>query len=596
MKRARLALTACALLTTAAGPAPAPTIGAIPEAVRSTPRLTPFAPQLSDRPVIAAPVDWRRHGKGGGWPALMTSTPATRQAARWAYANHQIARRRAPEALGALQVMGQDEPDLALVPAYQLALGAAYAMLDRSEAAVAALSDAALRDNSEACVWRMMALAHARMNPEALGQIRCALPALNARTVTQRAPFLLSAARAAGDQGRHALVLQLVAVLPKEDAAANLLRGRAEIALGRRPQGQFLLTKAGKKGTLEQRLDAELSVIEDAARNGPLSPEATARLRQIRFIWRRGDLELRALRLSYAEAQRAHDPRATLDAGATLFRYFGGGPDRLTLVAELRATLAATLAPGNPMPLDQVAGLYWDYRDLTPAGADGDLLVTQLADRLQAAGLYERAAELLDHQLHTRMRDIAQGPLSARVATLFILAGKPKRALAAIRDTEGNTYPDDMRFARHRVEAVALDQLGRANEALAVLQDVPDGELIRGELHWRRQDWKALAETTLPAAGRTAMSDVVQARVLRVAIALAMLGRESDLAALRAQYRPAFAKLPAAPAFDALTAPVEAVDPATISAAMAAIPSASPAGAIGDLIDAAPPVAQGKGA
>ena len=563
-----------------------------PPRVRATSTLPRFAAHLSSLPAITGPAGWRSSGTVDGWAGLIAAQPATRQAARWAYATHQIALGHGAEALGALEVMRQDDPDLALVAAYQLALGATLTLLDRPGPAAVALGGEALQANPEACAWRVLALLRAGLAPQAFALLRCALPALNARPVRDRAPFLLATAGAALELGRPAFAEQVLAAMPGSDAAANLLRGRAEIALGKQAQGQLLLARVGKDGDRRQRLDAEISALEDHAARRALSGAEAARLRQIRFIWRGDAIELRALNLSYRLAQRSHDVRATLEAGAAIFRYFGGGPDRVVLVAALQATLAAALAPDGALPLDTLAGLYWDYRDLLPAGAAGDLLVVQLADRLQSAGLYERGAELLDHQLRVRTRDIAQGPLSARVASLFILAGQPKRALSAIRDTETNAYPNDMLWARHRVEAVALDQLGRANEALAVLQDVPDGAAIRGELYWRRHDWKALADMMPPAIGAVAtLNDVAQAEILRLAVALAMLGREAELARLRARYGAAFAKLPTAAAFAALTAAVGSVDPATISAAMAAIPSTSPAGDIADLIDAAPQVA-----
>ncbi|MET3824907.1 hypothetical protein ABIC16_000600 [Sphingomonas sp. PvP055] len=84
------------------------------------------------------------------------------------------------------------------------------------------------------------------------------------------------------------------------------------------------------------------------------------------------------------------------------------------------------------------------------------------------------------------------------------------------------------------------------------------------------------------------MTEVVQAKVLRYAIALAMLGREDALARLHDRYAAAFRTLPTAAAFEALTAAIGAIDPATVSAAMSAIPSASPAGDIANLVDAAP--------
>ncbi len=562
-----------------------------PPRVRATSGLPRFAPQLANLPTITGLNGWRFTGQVEGWAGLIAARPVTRQAARWAYATHQVALGRGAEAVGALEVMRQDDPDLALVPSYQLALGATLTLLNRPAAAVAALAGEGLQSNPEACAWRMRALEQAGLGGLALAQFRCALPALNGRAVKERAPFLLAAARGAIAVGHPALVGQLLGTLPQADPAATVLRGRAFFLLGQRPQGQLLLKQARQTGNRAQRLDAELTLIEDRAQNGTLAASDTARLRQIRFIWRGDAIEMRALQLSYAVALRTHDVLATLEAGATIFRYFNGGSDRAALTAALQQTLTAALAPDNVMPLDRVAGMYWEYRDLSPAGAAGDLLVVQLADRLQSAGLYERGAELLDHQLRVRTRDVAQGPLSARVASLFILAGTPARALAAIRDTEANAYPDDMLWARHRVEAVALDQLGRTNEALAVLQDVPDGEAIRGELNWRRHDWKALAAAMPPAPGG-ALTDVAQARILRLAVALAMLGREGDLARLRVQYGAAFAKLPTAPAFAALTASVGSVDPATVSAAMAAIPSASPAGGIADLIDTAPQVAE----
>ncbi|EIZ78742.1 hypothetical protein WSK_2790 [Novosphingobium sp. Rr 2-17] len=563
-----------------------------PQRVRATSTLPRFAAQLSNLPVITGPAGWRNKGQKEGWADLIAAQPATRQAARWAYATHQIALGRGAEALGALEVMRQDDPDLALVASYQLALGATLTLLNRPGPAATALGGEALQANPEACAWRALALLRARLAPQAFELLPCALPALNARPVRDRAPFLLAMADAALELGRPAFAKQVLAAMPGSDAAANLLRGRAEIALGKRQQGHLLLSQVREVGDRQQRLDAEVGALEDYATQRNLSEAENARLRQICFIWRGDDIELRALNLRYTLAQRRHDVRATLETGAAIFRYFGGGPNRVVLVTALQTTLAGVLAPEGTLPLDVLAGLYWDYRDLLPAGAAGDLLVVQLADRLQSAGLYERGAELLDHQLRVRTRDIAQGPLSARVASLFILAGQPRRALAAIRDTETNAYPDDMLWERHRVEAVALDQLGRTNEALAVLQDVPDGAAIRGELYWRRRDWKALAGTTLPAAGAVStLNDVAQAEILRLAVALAMLGREAELARLRVRYGAAFAKLPTASAFAALTAAVGSVDPATISAAMAAIPSASPAGGIADLIDAAPQVA-----
>ena len=194
--------------------------------------------------------------------------------------------------------------------------------------------------------------------------------------------------------------------------------------------------------------------------------------------------------------------------------------------------------------------------------------------------------------LFVRAGDLARGPLSARVASLYILAGRPDRALDTLRKSEDESLPDAMIAQRNRVEAVALSQIGRTEEALAVLETVPGSAALQGEILWKHREWQRYADATaasLPAP--RALDPIGQAVVLRHAISLAMLGREDALAALHGRYGPAFAGLPTAPVFAMLTASPMQADPAALGRAMAALPSASPAGDLADLLERAPDVA-----
>jgi hypothetical protein len=169
------------------------------------------------------------------------------------------------------------------------------------------------------------------------------------------------------------------------------------------------------------------------------------------------------------------------------------------------------------------------------------------------------------------------------VARLHILAGKPGRALDALRGTTAVVYPLPMDTARRRMEAIALYRLGRGADAVALLAEVGGAEALRAELAWKLRDWQAVADQPLPSAGT--LSEVRQALLLRKAIALAMTGREPELALLRRRYEGAFAGLPTGRAFDLLTAPAGAADPAAVDVALAAMPAASPAGSDADLLD-----------
>lgn len=562
-------------------------------------RLPGFAAELAQQSGVNMPSAWAVMADDVAWKALARASGYSRQQVRWDYARSLIGRGRGAEAYGVLDVMSQDDPDLLMVDAFRLARGAALTLMARPADGFAELSGSSLVNNAEACAWRMRTLAETGFAEQALSQVDCARPALNARKGVTRIPFVVAVARVAVESGKPDMAMRWLALLPDRDPAANLYRGRAFLGQGKPDEARLRFARVEKSGSMAERMDARLSAIEAEVANGTLSNGAALkRLEAVRYVWRGDHIEERALRLSYRLSIENNDLQGALGAGATLFRFYDPGRQGPEFVAGLQVQLATALDPMSKLPVDQAAGLYWDYRDLAPSGAEGDFLVAKLGERLQAAGLYSRAADLLEHQLFVRARDLAQGPLSAKVASLHILAGRPDRALIALRKTVNASYPDEMIYARKRVEAVALSQTGKVEEAFAVLQDVPGAGVLRAEILWKRRDWAALATETgatlPPPASR--MSDVQQAMVLRHAIALAMLGHEDALVGLRARYGTAFASLPTGPVFDMLTASVGSIDPTVVARAMASIPSASPAGDLAELIEAGPVVGKPIGA
>lgn len=550
--------------------------------------LAPFAAELAQMPMITNATGW--HGATGeaGWALLAGSRPETRQRNRWTYALGLIGEGRGADALGVLDVMQSSDRDLGLVAPFLLARGVALTLVQRDAEAVEALSAQELAANPEACAWRMRALAHAGDAQSAIRQVNCALPAINGRTPHDRAPFVLAAAGAAIDAGQPQPALAWLKLFNDQDPQANVLRGRAMVATGDPQGGKLRLDRAALSGGDEIKAQARLGTIEAGLTTHSLSPtEATKQLDALRFGWRGGAIEQRVLEIQLRLANEAHDLRGQLRAGAALIRYFKLGSKVPPMLAELQAQLAAALAPDSGVPLPEAAGLYWDYRELAPAGAEGDALVLRLAGRLQDASLYARAAELLQYQLTKRAQDVAQGPLSVKVGMLHILAGRPDRALDAIRTTEQPSYSDAMRQDRKRVEAVALYRLGKTDAAAAALDGLSDAPAIRAEMRWQSKDWGNFVTANALPVPKAGFSEPAQAAVLRQAVAYAMLGREDQLAALRARYTPAFKGLASASAFDVLTRKVGSIDPAAIGAAMTAIPQASPAGATGDLLDSA---------
>lgn len=553
-------------------------------------RLPGFAARLAQGQSITGPGAWHKLSDAEAWKRLSQVPRGELQQARWDFARALIASERGAEAVGVLDVMVQDDPDLDMVDNFRLARGAALVVEHRYEEGLASLDTPGLVANPEACAWRMRALAQSSFAEQALQQLSCVGHVLEK---PRPAGFFLAAARAEIEAGKPDAALRWLKPLPDRDPAANLYRGRAQLALGKGDEARLRFSRVEESGSLEQRTDARLSKVEAGVAAHSMKPrDALRELDRIRYSWRGDQIEERALRLSYKLNDDLGDLSGALASGALLFRHFNAARQGEDFLPQLRGKLSTALSPERKLPLDEAAGLYWDYRDLAPAGAEGDRMTSQLAARLQTAGLYERAADLLSYQLFMRAGDLARGPLSARVASLYVLAARPDRALETLRKSDDPSLPEDMIAARQRVEAVALNQIGRPKEALAVLEAVPGSEALQSVILWKRQEWARFAARSgdsLPGPG--ALDKLGQASVLRQAIALAMLGREDELSALNRRYTAAFAKLPSKAAFEMLTGAPGSVSPAALSRALAALPADSPAGDIGDLLERAPQVA-----
>ena len=551
------------------GPAPAK-----PAPAGAVAKPPPFAAQLAEMP-RAAPGQRPAIDIPLAWSLIARSTAETRQAARWKLATALIAHRRGAEALGVLETMQRDDNALEMVPAWRLAMGTANVMVGRGTVALTWFNAPELMADPEACAWRIRAGAVIDGTDGSM-LLKCAVPAMLARHGAERAAFLLDTATGLIRSGHHDRALRFLAALPDQSSAANLQRGIALLATGQHDAGKLRLERVMLSGTPAERAVADLAMIRDGVARGTLKPAgAVKRLDALTFRWRGGEVERAALEFKWQIAERAHDPVMALFASAALFRHFDLGAQTAPTLTRIQAGLQALISDPK-RPIAEAAGLFWEFRDLSPTGAPGDLLVSNLADRLSAAGLHVRAAELLQHQMQNRAIDIAKGPLSVRIARLLLLADKPDQVLSIMRRSDGPDYPAPIAEDRLRMQVIATWRIGRRADALAMLDQVASSDDLRAEMLWQARDWARFAE-----ANRAVMAPARSAAVLRQAVALVMLGDEPGLAALRKRYLPALKGTKAGEALGALASPSGAVNPAALDAAMAGVSETS---ADGDLL------------
>lgn len=540
-------------------------------------------------PLGSSIFSWNAIPPAQAWQQLVSANEADKTRAYWVNAVAFLNNDQGAEAIGMLDLLERRYPAAAVQPDYLLARGQALGLMRRYQDAMVPLGDPSLMRNPQACMWRLRMAAAIKDGKDRTAEYACAAPGIARLRPEAQIPFLVALAQIAFDKGDYTLGLSWIGRTKIADPRAQLVLAKLLFAVNKADDANRALVRVEETGDEGARAEAALLRLQQAYKAKIQSPQQVLKgLEGLRYSWRDGDVELRALMFEYELARSLKDRNHALEVGATLFRNFMVIPNRQKMLADYRDMLVGVLDAKSGLTIDQSIGLYWEYRDLGPDGLEGDRLAMLMANRLEEAGLYERAAQLLEYQLTARAVDIAKGPLSIRAGILNIRAGQFNRALELLARSEGPRYPADIQIDRDQVQGVALAALRRVPEALAVLEGVPQNSYLAAEVLWHNQQWEELVrlQTRLLPRGRMGLAD--KTLVFRQIIALSNLGLNDEVTALRARYRGAFAGQPEAAAFDLLTSPADKTNPDEITVALAKLPNVSPAGAFGDLLNLAP--------
>ncbi len=227
---------------------------------------------------------------------------------------------------------------------------------------------------------------------------------------------------------------------------------------------------------------------------GKKTPEETVEaLEFARMSWRGDGLErdvLKALTGIYKDLKR-HDE--ALRSYKALVDEFPEDPDFLsnsTAMSELFEQLYVNGLADEMPPLKSLS-LFYEFRDLTPIGEKGDLIIQKLADRLAAFDLLDLATQLLENQLNFRLGGEERSRVGAKLSLLYLLNHQPQEALKVIEVSNFGGNPPELQRQRLQLAAQALSGLQRHEEALNILYNdaSPDGELLKLDIVWAMQDW-----------------------------------------------------------------------------------------------------------
>ena len=506
--------------------------------------------------------------KGELLHALSMAKPAEQQEQRWQLAQFYLGNGMAADALGVLERMLQIEPDLKNAPVFRAARGVARLKLHHLNDAYEDLGHPILDNEPEALLWRSLALEAMGRPQEALEAYATGADVIQLYEAEQRAQFRLAAVRADMALGGGAIAKRDLAGLEKPQYSAEI---RAEAAYWRgvlaarandRAKAAAEFTVAQSLGGRRIDAMAALALTEDElARKSITAQDAIDRLDRLRFAWRGDDFELALLERLGELYLEVKDPRSALTALRQAVNYFKPSPRTRAIADRMTDVFRNLFLEGgaDEMSPAQALGLYYDFRDLTPLGAEGDTMIRRLAERLVNVDLYDRAASLLEHQVKYRLEGVPQAVVASQLAMIHLMNDAPDEAIGVLRATRQRVMPDDVRMERNRIEARALLELGRADEAEAILERDTSAEskMLMVDVYWKAKDWTRHAEAlkaVMPPAGAKLDKDG-RRLVMRAAVTAAMLSDEAGLAALRRSYGAAMKGDSLGAAFDIITAP-----------------------------------------
>jgi hypothetical protein len=475
------------------------------------------------------------------------------------------------EALGFTELAALGQPDLVGTPELTALRGAANAMIGRADEAMDDLRRVEFDDYTDIAGFRGLALAEMGDWQKAHDEFRRGLRALIDMPDPLFRRLATKAAESAAATGDTEMLQRL---LPQMEARGEDIFVTPEAIIYFK--GELAYEEGDVDGALAEwdrlalgsdhfrRAQGGFRAIEVRLGRGDISNrEAIDGLERLGMVWRGDALEfaiLKRLGELYLAEKRYREGLLTL-RGATI--YFPGSAEAEQMTREMSDAFRELFVNGAADSLDDLSAvaLFNEFRELTPLGPDGDAAVRHLADRMVALDSLSDAAGLLEDQARYRLGGQEKARIGARAAGLRLLNREPDKALSILDATETLPLPPDLARERVLLRAKALADKGEAAAGLALLtgKEGDDVEQARAEIAWKSGLWgpaaAAMAMLIPPPPEEGVLDDADAQMVLNRAIALALAGDRSGLAALRRDYGPALAGTRADQPFMLLTRP-----------------------------------------
>ena len=513
---------------------------------------------------------------GEAWTKLRTGNPLERarallldvtdasrgrkSEARLALARFYAANGLMPEAAGPLNALLADDKSMRGNREALFLKGVIAAGMHRDQQALAAFDAGPIKDDAETGLWRALVEQRQNRTAQALVGFRRAEAVIDRYPADLQGTFREAMTQAALAQQDIAVAerqIQALADMPRDSFDQEhlaLLQARLD-DIGGRPEAAM----NGYKPLFDAKsrpiaAEAQLRAVKlaDAEKRADIKPdEAIARLETVSVIWRGGRLEIEALaelgRL-YADQQRWRD---AFMVARRANENFPDDPLTRRMHDETAQRFAELFSGGGlgKLPRIEALALFYDFKEFLPIGRRGDEITRLLADRLVELDLLDQAAEILKYQMDRRLTGAARSTVATRLAMVDLMNGKPADAVRALNTTRVVELPADVKRARLLLEAKALSDLSRTDQALEMLETErgPEIDRLRADIYWTGRRWREAGEAYERLLGESwrgdgTLGDSERADVMRAGVSYVMASENLSLDRLRSKFAPKMAR------------------------------------------------------
>jgi tetratricopeptide (TPR) repeat protein len=457
------------------------------------------------------------------------------------------------EAIGVLNAAARADQTLMGEAEFRGLRGAARVIAGRYKEAESDLSVPVLSDDPSSALWRGLIAARAGQWEDARAKFVQGQRAMAEFSPYWQSRFARSDANAALSLGDYvaanasmAIALQQ-AVSPEEQLETRLIQAELFRAMGDKARALAMFEAIARAPVEKVAAPALLQASQLKLETGKMTPnQAAAVYSEVRFRWRGDATELETIRalgqLYLSQGRYREGLEALRSAGQRLPDL----PEAVLLQNDLYGAFRSLFLEGLADGLQpiQALALFYDFKDMTPIGVEGDQMVRNLVRRLVDVDLLDQAAELLKYQVDNRLDGIPKAQVATDLAMIYLMARKPEQALQTINESRSTLLPNALNAERRLVTARALVSLGRLDAAVEMIEADRSREAqdIRAEAAWKGKTWPQAGALYEAALGERWKSSSILAadeegKLLRAGVAYSLADDDEGLARLRGRYQ-----------------------------------------------------------